>query len=284
MTVAAPPTQRILDADALGVQLDDVVVVDTRIPEAFANLHVPGAVNIPLRTALMEDTSRESLETLAEQARAALGSRGVTAADTLVMVDDGDGSAAVAAMIAELAGAHEVRMLLGGIFAWVNAGGELASGPGDRDAVEFGGQTSWSGLAPIEDMQSGPADGTSLLDVRSQLEHEGIVGSPCCAARGHIPGSLHLEWSRLLSASGQLLDAARIQDELAQIGLGPSDALIVYCHSGVRSALATLILRDAGFTRVRNSLGSWHEWAQRGLPLAPSLTGHSGPAHGQLIG
>ena len=43
--------------------------------------------------------------------------------------------------------------------------------------------------------------------------------------------------------------------------------MIAYCHSGSRSARATLALRAAGY-RARNYPGSWHEWSRHAeLPL-----------------
>jgi thiosulfate/3-mercaptopyruvate sulfurtransferase len=43
--------------------------------------------------------------------------------------------------------------------------------------------------------------------------------------------------------------------------------LVTYCHSGSRSARATLALRAAGY-RARNYAGSWHEWSRHPeLPL-----------------
>ena len=43
--------------------------------------------------------------------------------------------------------------------------------------------------------------------------------------------------------------------------------VIAYCHSGSRSALATLALRSAGYD-ARNYAGSWHEWSRHPeLPL-----------------
>jgi thiosulfate/3-mercaptopyruvate sulfurtransferase len=76
---------------------------------------------------------------------------------------------------------------------------------------------------------------------------------------------VHLEWTALLSATGDLHGPERIRDEAHHVGLNEHDEIIVYCHSGQRSAIAGLALRAAGFANVRNSLGSWHEWSLRGL-------------------
>ena len=41
--------------------------------------------------------------------------------------------------------------------------------------------------------------------------------------------------------------------------------LVVYCHSGSRSARAAAALREAGYN-ARNYGGSWHEWSRRAEP------------------
>ena len=44
-------------------------------------------------------------------------------------------------------------------------------------------------------------------------------------------------------------------------GLPEGAAIVAYCHSGSRSALAALALRAAGYD-ARNYPGSWHEWSR----------------------
>jgi thiosulfate/3-mercaptopyruvate sulfurtransferase len=49
--------------------------------------------------------------------------------------------------------------------------------------------------------------------------------------------------------------------------VGDAHEIVAYCHSGSRSALATLALRSAGYD-ARNYAGSWHEWSRHPeLPL-----------------
>ena len=51
------------------------------------------------------------------------------------------------------------------------------------------------------------------------------------------------------------------------VGLPEGAEIVAYCHSGSRSALATLALRCAGYD-ARNYAGSWHEWSRHDeLPL-----------------
>ena len=45
--------------------------------------------------------------------------------------------------------------------------------------------------------------------------------------------------------------------------------IVVYCHSGMRSAMAAKLLRDQGYDRVRNLAGGIDAWAERIDPKMP---------------
>lgn len=99
-----------------------------------------------------------------------------------------------------------------------------------------------------------------LLDVRSADEYTGLAGYPCDARQGHVPGARHVDVQKLLE-----LEA----DEIRALVAAPAGTeVIVYCHSGSRSAMAAELLRAAGYA-ARNYAGSWHEWAaDPALPIA----------------
>lgn len=103
-------------------------------------------------------------------------------------------------------------------------------------------------------------DGVTLVDVRTRAEYAGEAGYPCDPRQGHIPGARNLDAGEL---EGRSADDVR---EL--VGLPEGSTVVAYCHSGVRSARAVEILRDAGYD-ARNFVGSWHEWSsQVELPAA----------------
>ena len=90
----------------------------------------------------------------------------------------------------------------------------------------------------------------TVLDVRSLEEVEG--------PDGQIPGSTHIPLPELDSRQQEL----------------PSDRpLVVVCHSGSRSALATQQLIKAGHQQVANLRGGLNHWAEEGYPLSGRQTG-----------
>jgi 3-mercaptopyruvate sulfurtransferase SseA len=99
-------------------------------------------------------------------------------------------------------------------------------------------------------------DDVRLLDVRSAGEYDGTRGNACDPRQGHIPGARHLDVQELFTLA---------PDE-AQARVGEPGEVVVYCHSGVRSASAAQILRELGYD-ARNYVGSWHEWSRTELPI-----------------
>ena len=69
----------------------------------------------------------------------------------------------------------------------------------------------------------------------------------------------HLEGARNAPIGGDLA--------VALVDVPKSQPIVVYCSVGYRSADAAQQLAAAGFTDVRNYLGSIFEWANRGHPL-----------------
>lgn len=80
-----------------------------------------------------------------------------------------------------------------------------------------------------------------LIDVRTPEEF----------ASGHIPGAINIS-------------VQTMPDRLAEI---PRDkAIVVYCHTGNRSATASSILSKAGYGQVYD-LGGINAWSAAGLPV-----------------
>jgi thiosulfate/3-mercaptopyruvate sulfurtransferase len=98
----------------------------------------------------------------------------------------------------------------------------------------------------------------AILDVRDTGEYDGSLGYSCDPRQGHIPGAVNLPVGELLD-----LDEAALA---ARLGVPAGAEIVVYCHSGSRSSIASQVLRSHGYN-ARNYEGSWHEWSRTEFPL-----------------
>jgi thiosulfate/3-mercaptopyruvate sulfurtransferase len=255
----------VVDAAWLAAHLgeDDLVVGDVRGPNAHSRGHIPGSRPLVLGSP-SPSADAESLKELAQEIVLRLRRHGITGRERLVLVDRGDGIGAMpTAQLAELAGHTRVSILLGGMAAWT---GEIETGFYELVPVRDASLEPNLRALPTRDELAGRLDDASLtiLDVRRDDEYTGRGGSACDPRQGHIPGAKHVEVGTLFAGPGVPESPERIRE---LVGAPEGAEIVAYCHSGSRSALATLALRSAGYD-ARNYAGSWHEWSRHAeLPL-----------------
>jgi thiosulfate/3-mercaptopyruvate sulfurtransferase len=239
---------------------DDLFLGDVRGPNAHTRGHIPGSRPLVLGSPPpMSDPA--VLEPLASEVGLRLRRHGVTGGERLVLYDRGDGVGAMpAAQMAELAGHPQVSVLLGGLASWP---GEVEVGQVELHPVKTSFEPCFEAVPTRDELVRRLDDDTLLLlDVRTDEEFRGKHGYPCDPRQGRIPGARHLHVQQLFGEDGRPLPADQIR---ARVG-DPAE-IVAYCHSGSRSALATLALRFAEY-RARNYPGSWHEWSRHDeLPM-----------------
>jgi thiosulfate/3-mercaptopyruvate sulfurtransferase len=253
----------VVDAAWLRAELGapDLFVGDVRGPNAHARGHIRGSKPLVLGSPPpMSD--REVIEALAKEIGLRLRRHGVTGEERLVLYDRGDGVGAMpSAQLAELAGHPRVAVLVGGIAAWPD---ELDAGQVELTPVKAQLEPRLDALPTRDEVLARLEDPSlTLLDVRTPEEFSGRGGYPCDPRQGHIPGAQRIDEEALFNGPGLPKEAEAVR---AVVGSDNGD-VVAYCHSGSRSARATLALRAAGY-RARNYAGSWHEWSRHPeLPL-----------------
>lgn len=96
------------------------------------------------------------------------------------------------------------------------------------------------------DLAARIASGTApvILDVRTPDEF----------ASGHISGAVNVPLNELA-------------DRLPGLELSPTQEIVVHCQRGPRAAKAETILRNSGYTNVRDLTGHMAEWRTGSYPL-----------------
>lgn len=235
----------VLTVDDFSVQLIDtpLVLLDVREVDEYTGGHVPESFNVPIRTLGQNLTLLPNL------------------ADPIVVICKGGARAMLAATALRILGYEDVRVLAGGYDAWVGAEfpvttdafvPELAEAPALDPEVLAAVDTFLStlpqgfGLVNAANLSVELVDNPPiLLDVRSAEEW----------ATGYIEGAQHIWINEFLSRRDQW----------------PADLdanIVIYCTSGYRGGIATVMMELLGYTNVRNLSGGLNGWINSGLPLA----------------
>ncbi len=238
--------------------------------------HIPGAVYVDLDTELaghgLPTDGRHPLPGV-EVLQAAARRWGLNPGESVVVYDDLSAlSAARAWWLLRYAGLSDVRVLDGGLAAWIAAGFELESG----DVVPEPGAVELAyGHLPALDADAAASlarDGV-LLDARAGERYRGEV-EPIDPRAGHIPGAVSAPTTDNLGADGRFLPPDVLASRFAALGVTADAPVGAYCGSGVTAAHEVLALELAGFEGVVFP-GSWSAWSND--PDRLVATGASGP-------
>ena len=255
-----PADARLLD--------DSPLVLDVRSAEAFAAGHLPGAFHLDLWGFSLNDTDPAPLASFLWMIEHVLGLRGVSdGRPVLVYGDTSDIRAARVFWFLDYFGHPALRFLDGGAEAWRRAGLPMTTATVTPTATSWNGHPMRDRLATWQDVRDrlGRSDAV-MLDTRTDGE---FCGTTIRAARGGcIPGAVHLEWTQNVDADGLFKPAADLRAMYQHAGITPDREVVAYCQGGYRAAHSYVALRSLGYPRVRNYLGSWKEWGDKGeLPV-----------------
>jgi thiosulfate/3-mercaptopyruvate sulfurtransferase len=250
-------------ADHLG-DSNLVVLAIGRAPEDFAVGHIPGAVYIDLdeirgtRGGIPSQLAADAL--LIDVFEAA----GVSD-DSRIIVYGAPLDAARLFYTLEYVGLDRVSVLDGGLAAWAEGGGAIATSP---VAVTRGTITSQPDRSVSVDgdwvSERLDANGIALVDARSPEEFSGDRLSRGTERPGHIPGASNLPWDRLLVSPQMplLREPADLERLLTDAGVAPGDTVVTYCRTGMRAAVVYLAARALGYETVLYD-ASYLEWSAR---------------------
>jgi thiosulfate/3-mercaptopyruvate sulfurtransferase len=239
---------------------------------AYAEGHIPGAVYVSLEDELTDHTisgrGRHPLPS-GRAVEAAVQRCGVRRGVPVVVYDNWNRAGSARAWwVLTAAGIPEVRILDGGLGAWVAAGGTLETGfvvaePGD---ITVRHDDLYAGARRTITADETAAVAT-LLDARAPERFRGDV-EPVDAVAGHIPGATNLPCTQVLAEDGAFLNERDLVRLFAE--RGAAGDVSVYCGSGVTASVVLAALASAGMDAALYP-GSWSEWSSD--PSRPVVAG-----------
>lgn len=225
-----------IDAFKDAMTVDGAVLIDVREVSEYEEGHIPGAINIPIRTLA------QNLEFIPT--------------DQPVWIYCQSGwRAGMAVSALRMMGYDNVLAYPPGWGGWSAAGEEVSTeaveaqsfgDPGLQpelvEAVDTFLSTIPEGyyvVRSVEEVKEATAAGAALVDVREPAEYE----------EGYIEEALSIPIRELVSTEVEI----------------PSDTnVIVYCKSGFRASLALPVLHVLGYDNVKGFPGSFNAWVEAG--------------------
>jgi thiosulfate/3-mercaptopyruvate sulfurtransferase len=253
------------------------VLGDPHGHEHYAERRIPGSIYVDLNTDLAAPAAplegRHPLPT-PEDFQATARRWGLRNGQSVVVLDDNGGMAAARAWwLLRWAGHESVRLLDGGLNAWVDADYQLDGPDAPIPVAEPGDVDLGSGHMPVLDMDQAagfPKRGV-LLDARAGERYRGEQEQVDPRA-GHIPGALSSPTAENLQQNGKFKGPHELRCRFEAVGVvaGKPDAVAAYCGSGVTAAHEVLALAVAGIHAALYP-GSWSQWSNH--PDRPAATG-----------
>ena len=167
-------------------------------------------------------------------------------------------------------GHDNVAILDGGTAAWMAAGNETSV---DKSNPEKGNWAAKEALTEIlattADVEKAVADGTQLIDARTEDYYLGSSQKEYVFAAGHIPGAKG--FSNKLIVNSEKAATFQPADKVASLmkasGIDPTVASIAYCDSGHYSTGVWFLMHEVmGNKQVKQYDGSMHEWTKLKKP------------------
>lgn len=250
----------------------DVVLVDvswhmpTMKRDAYAEFlqtHIPGAIFFDQDdVADLQSPFSHTYPSPVEFAEK-VGQLGISSDDEIIVYEHGALFAASRAWwLFKSMGAKNVRILSGGLEAWLDEDYPVEAGSIKRLAKLFVPNHQEKSVVQIEEMLDFVRQRScAIVDARNANRFKGLAPEPRPNVRsGSVPGSLNLPYESLLCTNGKLMPVDKLKEIISTLNLDPDSPVVTMCGSGMTAATLLLALRLVGFSDVRLYDGSWTEW------------------------
>ena len=258
-------TERIVDAQWLNANLDTegLVILDVREKSAYAAGHIPGAVLLdPLAEFRWPWDAETPQELLAPDAIAnALGAKGVSDQDHIVVYDEDAWRAAFTLSVLDYMGAVKISFLKGGVQTWRLSGYPLSRAIPDVKAATFRTDPQPQFIVDNTYVQANlDTPGVVIVDIRTLDQSKKLTKHPRALRVGRVPGSVKFPVYGLYMDHADLKPPEQLLYALQNRGITPDQTVILTCNTGAWAGAGFFMLRYLGFNDVRMHDASWVGW------------------------
>jgi len=254
------------------VSQPNVRLIDAVDPASYQRAHIPGAVNVfYLDLAKIEERKKNGHPLSNAEAERIFGEAGIDHNTRVIVYDDGTGpSASGVWFVLDFFGHKNVKVLNGGFRKWLKEGRPVTQEVTTVEKKRFHAKEHPEKIVTREWVQKNlRTKDVVVVDTRSFNEFIGKDLRPGAQRGGHLPGAVHLEWTKFSDKVNTFKPAEQIEQVLAQRGITRNTKVVTYCGTGLgRSTDMALAMKLIGYDNVVEYTGSWEEWsADPRLPI-----------------
>jgi len=252
-----------------------IVILDATLPPVgvtppvdtharYVAQHIPGAIFFDIDQLSEHSTHLPHMLPTPEAFSRSMSALGVGDQMRIVVYEqEGVFSAPRAWWMLRTFGAQDVRILDGGLPAWIEAGLPMNAGYVDRAPSTFRSKFHRDAVKNFAEIQQMIAKHEQILDARSSGRFTGVLPEPRPGINsGHMPGAINTPFTDLVE-DGRLKTAEKLREYFTAKGMNLAQPITTTCGSGVTAAVIALGLEVAGAKHVSLYDGSWAEYAQR---------------------
>jgi thiosulfate/3-mercaptopyruvate sulfurtransferase len=254
----------------------NMVVLDVRPAQAYANGHIPNAISAPFQVPFSTWITMKDdllLEIPAkEELFASLGALGITPSSWVVVVsapNEGEPASygfSAATRVADTliyAGVPNVSVLDGGYANWVRDSGATTTVVPTVTSTTFVGRVRENMFVSTEYVKE-HLGRSVVVDARDAEVYFGATVEPFASKPGHIPSAKSLPTPWLWSSDGIYKDTSILRKmAFGATGWSGAREIIVYCGVGGYASSAWFVLSQVlGYPNVKFYDGSAQLWAK----------------------
>ncbi len=243
----------------------NVRLIDTVDPASYQRAHIAGAANIFYLNLAKLDARKKNGYPLSEaEAEKIFGDAGIDGGTQVVVYDGGEGPNASGVWFAlDFFGHKNVKVLNGGFRKWLKESRPVTQDIPTVEKKKFSAKPHPDKVVTRESLEKNLRNkDVVIVDTRSFNEFIGKDVRPGASRGGHIPGAVHLEWTKFSDKVNTFRSAQEIEKALNQRGITKTTKVVTYCQTGIgRSTDMALAMKLIGYDNVVEYTGSWEEWS-----------------------
>jgi thiosulfate/3-mercaptopyruvate sulfurtransferase len=225
----------LVSTDWLARQIDEhgdslpFVLIDAGEAVAYRRVHIPGAVGVP--HPYLKGEGGSSRHVMDSEEFEAFARRSGISNDTPVIVYDDNASLHAARVwwVFRHHGHHDVRVVDGGLNAWLDEGRALTSMAPRPEPGSFTSTPDDSCIIRADEVRGAIGGDLQIWDTRSPEEWDG-TNDRGNARSGHVPGAIHLDWRSLTEGppGRHIRPLDEIRSILEGAGINPEAQTVSY--------------------------------------------------------